>query len=177
MSAHSSRMQYDYPAYAEALKRSTDPLKYYLYPGYGYNCNECFPSAGVVDTHAGNISNKHAIDIDSIMSGRTVLNSKANDFSQPTPLNYQTSTYPLCNRFIEPEYSRFTHPIQNYRGMYPDRFYPLIQDPQCNIFWNFEVNSQLEAKDNHLAIFQIPLDPMISGLTSPQNLTLGPKMN
>jgi hypothetical protein len=157
-SAHSSRMQYDYPAYQEAVKRSTDPFLYRLYPGYGYNCNTCFPPFGPYNTHGVNVTYKNVIDVDSILSGRTVLNSKANEFSQPTPLDYNTVKSPECNRFIETEYSRYTHPIQNYRGIWPDRFYPLNQDPQCHIFWNFEVNTKLEAKDNFRATFQIPVE-------------------
>jgi hypothetical protein len=160
MSSHFSRMKYDLPAYQEAIERSTNPLKYNLYPGYGYHCNTCFPASGPVGTHGVNIdfTHKHVIDVDSILSGRTVLNSKANEFSYPTPLNYKTQKVGECDRFIETEYSRYTHPIQNYRGLYPDRFYPLKQDPQCHIFWNFEVNTKLQAKDNHRAIFQVPVE-------------------
>ena len=35
--------------------------------------------------------------------------------------------------------------------------YPLY-DPQCNIFENFQVNTRLQAKDNHRATWQVPLD-------------------
>lgn len=173
-SSHSSRMRYDYPAYEEELQRSTNPLLYNLFPGYGHHCNECFPASGPMNTHGVNVVYGKEIDVDSIMSGRTVLNSKANDFSQPTPLNYNTKKSPECDKYIETEYSRFTHPIQNYRGLYPDRFYPLNQDPQCHIFWNFEVNSKLQAKDNHRALFQIPLE---NGDDLVPNDRLGKKKN
>jgi hypothetical protein len=35
--------------------------------------------------------------------------------------------------------------------------YPL-QDPQCQIFENFSINTKLQAKDNHRTIWQVPLN-------------------
>jgi hypothetical protein len=157
--SHSSKLRYDPAAYKEAVERSTGPLNYRVFPPYGYNCGECFRPYGLVGTSGVSAALGNSVDVDSILSGRTVLNSKANDFSQPTPLTgYKTFNRTDCSPFLETEYSRYTHPIQDYKGLYPDRFYPLQHDPQCHIFEDFAVNTKLQAKDNHYAAYQIPLE-------------------
>ncbi len=52
------------------------------------------------------------------------------------------------NRYLDPITSRLTNPAFNYKEAPIDRFYNLNQNPQDNIFWNFAVNTDLEAKDN-----------------------------
>jgi len=61
--------------------------------------------------------------------------------------------------------SRLTHPRHNYRGMTIDWFFqPRVgdRDEQCNIFWPFEENTRLTAKDNYRPDVPIPMNPEMS---------------
>jgi hypothetical protein len=71
--------------------------------------------------------------------------------------------------FLESENTRHTHPSYDVRGLNtPDLGlgYPL-HDPQCQIFEPFQVNTRLQAKDNHKAVWQIPIDQ--TALMPPRN--------
>ena len=54
-----------------------------------------------------------------------------------------------CGDFLDEQDTRFTHPLNNYRGMNIDRFEHLPIDPQCNIYYNNSINSRLVAKDTY----------------------------
>ena len=58
-----------------------------------------------------------------------------------------------------------------YKGIKQDRFQPLYQDPQCNIFWDFAINSRQQAKDNFRTPWQVP----IGQSDDLPNVRLGPK--
>ena len=159
MSSHSSRLPYDQAAYEEKVRISTDPAQYRLDPNYAVNCGRCFAPYGPRGIKQAFSAPGFGIDIDSIMSNRTVINTKSARHKYPTSLEGFTVYQPGdCDPFLESEYSRFTDPIQKYRGLTRDPFYPLNHDPQCHIFWDFSVNTRLQAKDNHKAIFQTPLN-------------------
>jgi hypothetical protein len=156
-----THLRYDPEAYAEEINRSTDPLLYRLDPNFAVNCNKCFapygPRAG---QQASDVIGQQT-DIDSILRGISKINTKSNRQQMPTPVD----DYHLLNRFncsdnLESEYTRYTYPSFDIRGLNVRdlRFdYPLF-DPQCQIFENFEVNTKLQAKDNHRAIWQTPLN-------------------
>jgi len=55
----------------------------------------------------------------------------------------------ICNDFLDPIDTHLTHPPQNYRGMPINRFFNLPRHAQSNIFYDFAVNTKLEAKDNY----------------------------
>ena len=159
MSAYSSRQKYDQQAIVEATERSTGVGNYYLNPENGFNCNTCFPLYGPLGgTRGAATTPGHVIDVDSILRGYTKIHSKSNEQQIPDSLaGYELFMPADCSPFVETEYSRFTNPVQNYRGLTRDPFYELNQDPQCNIFWNFEQNTQLAARDNHITDWRIPI--------------------
>jgi hypothetical protein len=90
-------------------------------------------------------------DIDSIMKNLNVKASRDKRGMVNTIDVFKFKTYDtkLCDRGLDPLSSIATYPKQLYREMSINRFYDLNKNPQVNIFWNWAVNSQLEAKDNY----------------------------
>lgn len=160
MSGNFTHLKYDQAAFKEQIKRSTDPLIYKLDPNYNTNYNKCFsanyPRNG---NDVPDIIGKK-IDVDSILRGYNKINTKSNEQEKLPPLSmFKTEIVNDCPSNIETEYTRHTNPsfdrslnVHDLRLEYP------LHDPQCQIFENFEINTRLEAKDNHKATWQIPLN-------------------
>jgi len=161
MAGKFTNLKYDQQAYNEKLKRSTDPLTYKLDPNYSVNCNACFAPYGPRNGHANVIAPEDKIDIDSILKGINKISSKSNIHNAPESFDHYKTLVPNeCSTALETEYSRYTHPIFDIKGLNTRDMrlgYPL-HDPQCQIFENFEVNTRLQSKDDHKAIWQIPLN-------------------
>ena len=121
-----SRINYDECAYDLKLDRSTAPGTYRLFPGYADNCDKCYPY------HAPLNSKEHAsmargncetgfgklADVESHITNRKNYLEKCNktgknDSYKKFPVHHKQ----LCNRTLEGEDTRFTHPLDNYRGM------------------------------------------------------------
>jgi hypothetical protein len=159
MSSYSSRQHYDYKATIEATDRSTKQGLYRLNTDNGYNCNTCYAPFGPYGVKGAPTALSNAIDVDSILRGYTKIHSKSNEDQMPDSLDPYHNVAPKdCSPFIEPEYSRFTNPIQTYRGITRDPFYRLHHDPQCHVFWNFSENTQLTARDSHIPEWRVPLE-------------------
>lgn len=154
-------LKYDKDAYNEELRRSTQPLSYRLDPNYVVNCNRCFAPYGPRNGQDDAIAVGEQIDVDSILRGFNNINTKSNKEQEPKSIKQFKTFIPNdCSPFLEPEYTRFTYPAYDIKGLnVPDLnlSYPL-QDPQCQIFENFEVNTRLQEKDNFRAVWQVPLD-------------------
>lgn len=161
MAGNFTRLDYDRDAYNDKIVRTTGPSNYRLDPNYAINCNRCFSPYGARNGHENAVAVGDKIDVDSILRGVNNINTKSNTQQAPKPLTqYQTYIPKDCSNILETEYSRFTNPSFDIKGLnVPDmRFgYPL-HDPQCQIFENFEVNTRLQSKDNHCSIWQVPLD-------------------
>lgn len=163
MSGNFTHQQYDPIAYTEKLDRSTKAANYYLDPNYAINCNKCFsPHGAFREGQVENIAKQ--IDVDSILRGIHKINSKANCFQQPYPLPQimpsETNRNIDCASELDSEYTRYTHPSYDIKGLTVKdmRFDYPIYDPQCHIFEDFQVNTRLQAKDNHKAIWREPMD-------------------
>uniref|UniRef100_A0A6C0LTU2 Uncharacterized protein n=1 Tax=viral metagenome TaxID=1070528 RepID=A0A6C0LTU2_9ZZZZ len=161
MSGRFTRLRYDKEAYDEELIRSTDPMLYRLDPNYGINCKRCFAPYGPRAGAQASDSIGEQIDVDSILRGVSKISTKSNKQQIPDPISgYKLYSHVDCSDELESEYTRYTHPAYDIRGLTVRdlRFdYPL-QDPQCQIFENFEVNTRLQAKDDHRAIWQVPFN-------------------
>ena len=161
MAGKFTKQQYDPEAYNEQLSRSTDPMLYRLDPNHSVNCSPCFAPHGPRGGHDNAVALGNQIDVDSILKGIHKVNSKVNHHQIHNPLDEYTTYVPgECSNALESISSRYTHPSYDIKGLNVRdmRFgYPL-HDPQCQIFENFEVNTRLQAKDNHKAVWQIPLD-------------------
>jgi hypothetical protein len=134
-------------------------------PDFANNCKKCYTDHGPrgQDMNVSVITNQNLIDVDSLLTNRSKIASDCKDglvtdikFDQ-----YKKYHLPNCNKFMDRHDTRLTHPIHNYRGMTIDWFFePRVgnRDEQCNIFWNFEENTRLTAKDSYRPDVPLPLD-------------------
>lgn len=160
---HSSRESYDLRAYQDKLSESVSPAAYKLNPNQIYNCQSCLsvfgarPSQGAhsFGVSAATLENpaiaQNLVSVESILSGRNVLASKTRSGKlNPIDVNAFKLQHPrTCNSFLDPLATHLTNPPQNYRGISINRFYNLHKPAQANIFWDFAVNTKLEAIDNY----------------------------
>jgi hypothetical protein len=159
MSSYSSRQRYDREATDEFYERSTGGYSYRLDPVYATSCKECYPPFGPRGFRGASTAPGFVIDADSVIRGYTKIHSKSNRQQIPDSVDvFELRNLPDCHPFLETEYSRYTNPIQNYRGLGFDNFYPVNHDPQCHIFWDFSRNTKLEAKDAYITPWQIPME-------------------
>ena len=159
---YSTRLPYDNCAYPDKLLESTGPLNYRLNINQIHNCKRCLNhnGAGPRSTvygfgdstlkKTGYAVQNDLIDVDSIMSNRNVKASKCKR-GHVNPINLTTGkpfNYNTCDSYLHPEYSRLSQPASGYKGLPTNRFFNLLNDPQANIFQDFQKNTRLEAKDN-----------------------------
>ena len=161
----STRKKYDNCSTDLFYKQSTNPLLYRLSPDYANNCQKCYADYGPTgqDMNVSVITNQNLIDVDSLLTNRSKVASDCKD-GLVTDINInQYSKYhlPRCDRFINRNDSRLTHPLHNYRGMTINWFFePRVsnRDEQCNLFWDFAENTRLTAKDNYRPDIPLPID-------------------
>lgn len=160
---HSSRQKYDRCYFPDYLSESVGPMLYKLNPNQINNCEACLsvfgprtssgPQSFGVSTTVGHVTapSQALVDVDSILSNRNVIASRCKDgkVNDIDVTKFQLQHARVCNDFLDPISSLLTNPPQNYRGMSINRFYDLNKNPQANVFYNFAVNTQLEAKDNY----------------------------
>jgi hypothetical protein len=158
----SSRLQYDDSYISDDIEQSTAPILSVLDPNRVKSCSQCFNLNGPRPGHNawGNnipVANpsitpaQQLTDIDSIMKNLNVKASrdKRGMVNNIDVFKFKTYDTKLCDRGLDPLSSIATYPKQLYREMSINRFYDLNINPQTNIYWDWAVNSQLEAKDNY----------------------------
>lgn len=167
---HFSKLKYDKCAYPEDLYDSTSPYTYIMDPDKIYNCNgslmTCGPrssynGAGVsLPTGDGIAAAQQNIDIDSIMSNRNVILSKCKR-GKVNPIDVRkikTKNIPVSNDCLDGQHTKLSDPAMFYRGVPINRFYDLNKDSQANIFYDWAINTSLEAKDNFIPELPKPMD-------------------
>jgi len=165
----STRKLYDECSTNLFYRQSTDPLTYRLLPDYANNCSKCYTDYGPrgQNMNTSVITNENLVDVDSLLTNRRKIASDCKD-GLVTDINfkdYKKYNLPLCDRFMDRNDSRLSHPLHNYRGMTIDWFFePRVnnRDEQCNLFWNFEENTRLTAKDNYRPDIPIPYDQYLT---------------
>lgn len=179
---HSSNLKYDDCYFNNQLHQSTQPLIYKLDTNAIFNEGQFLSTIGPRPSFMGNgvstvinsnyIDRGHPVataqyltDVESILTNRNVHSSSCrNGNMNPANLTKMKCNHLTeYNRFLDPISTHLTHPPIKYREASIDRFYDLNNDPQRNIFWNFAVNTSLEAKDNFkFKMAQIPkYDPSV----------------
>jgi len=166
---HFSNPRYDKCAYPEDLYESTAPYAYIMNTDRIHNCNGCLttfgPRSGLFGAGVSSITGdviaaaQQNVDIDSVMSNRNVPLSKCRR-GKVNPIDVSrisTKNLPVCNDYLDGQHSRMTDPAMFYRGVAINRFYDLNKDPQANIFYDWAVNTSLEAKDNFIPELPVPL--------------------
>jgi hypothetical protein len=160
---HSSRLPYDKCAYDDYLSESVGPIVYKLNPNQINNCNSCLsvfgprtssgPHSYGVSTTVGHVTapSQELVDVESILSNRNVIASRCKDgkVNDIDVTKFKLQHARTCNDFLDPIASHLTNPPANYRGSSINRFYNLPKNPQANIFYDYAVNTKLEAKDNY----------------------------
>jgi len=159
---HSSRLGYDSCAYSDKLEESVGPLGYRLDPNWQENCQQCLSTLGPRSSYMGQgvssavghpiATSQKLVDVESILSNRNVKTSKCRR-DNLNPINvtkFGVQHLRVCNDYLNPLSSRLTYPAANYRDMAVNRFYNLDRNPQTNVFYDFAVNTKLEAKDNFI---------------------------
>lgn len=176
MAGKYTHMRYDEDAYNEEIRRSVDPGNYRLDCNFSINKNKCFSAYGPRNGNPASVAVGYTTDVDSVLRGFSKINSKSNKQQIPDPVSdYYLHDLADCSNVVETEYSRYTNPSYELRGMAVKDMrlgYPL-HDPQCNIFMNFAENTQLKARDNFRADWQIPLESRKSrshSMKNPNNL-------
>jgi hypothetical protein len=157
---HSSRLAYDDATYVDRLRESTDPLLYRVNRTHMYNCDNCLsvlgPRGGGMNPSVSRVNKgglapaQDLADLESIMTNRNVKLSKAKT-GHVNPIDvtkYKLYHNRICNDTLNPENTRLSYPAMMYRETSINRFYDLPQNPQEPIFWDFAVDTKLEAKDN-----------------------------
>lgn len=146
-------INYDQGAYQERLQQSVAPSNYRINADYLANQGMGQPISEEP------ISER--IDVDSLLRGITQCRSRETAKRVPrTARHAPQRTYKERSGPLEPEMTRMSNPSNNLRGIVVDDYhydFPL-RDPQCNIFDHRPINSRQEARDNHRAIMQEPMD-------------------
>jgi hypothetical protein len=166
---HFSNPKYDKCAYPEDLYESTAPYAYVMNPDRIHNCNGGLSVFGPRGSYLGaGVSSptgdviaaaQQNVDIDSIMSNRNVPLSKCKR-GKVNPIDVtriKTKNVPVINDYLDGQHSKMTDPAMFYRGAPINRFYDLNKDPQANIFYDWAVNTSLEARDNFVPELPVPL--------------------
>ena len=180
---YSSNIRYDPEYIQDDINQSTAPILSILDPNRVKNCNQCLSLNGPRAGHNGwgnsiPIQNpsitpaQDLVDIDSIMSNRNVKYDKSKKgFVNPIDVfQFNTFNSNVCNKDLDPLSSTLTYPKQLYREMSINRFYDLNINPQVNIYYDWGVNTKLEAKDN----YDSPYPFSINDLNNPGDLSLPP---
>jgi hypothetical protein len=156
----STRLAYDDCAYPDRLSESVGPLSYRLSEYQIHNCDGCLSTMGPrsgfkghgVSTLNGNrpATSQSLVDLESILSNRNVKTSKCKTghVNEVDVTAFDLQHPAICNDYLNPQSSRLSYPVANYRDMSVNRFQNLPHNPQTNIFWDFSSNTRLEAKDN-----------------------------
>ena len=157
-----NRIKYDQCAYDLKMDRSTLPGDYRLYSSYAENCNQCYSSDGPINAKSdvslprdsNDLSYTNLADIENNLSWRRKKLSDCND-----PLDNLDDKIlrnkPVCNNKLISQDTRFTNPIDDYRGMSLTSYMVnpyLPVNPQCVIQNNddkYGLNSRLYVKDNY----------------------------
>lgn len=167
---HSSRLGYDEDAYSDRSDESAAVLRHVLSPDQMYNCSGCLsvdgPRSGPMGRSVrmykkgrnGPATSQELVDVETVLSNRNVRISKAkrSGVNPINPEDYESVDASYCDRYLDTDYSRIMNPPSSYRNMSINRFYPLIRNPQDNIFWDFASNTTLEAKDNFRPTAPVP---------------------
>lgn len=165
---HSSRAIYDDDYYDGYIRESTGPINHRISTDRIYNCNGCLETGAWGPSNYGvstvlaetrHAESQYLTDIDSILSNRNVKLSKSTR-AKNNPIDVtKMKLYDkkVCGRKMNPENTLLSYPKSSYRGMGINRFYDTIHNAQDVVFWDFAVNTRLEAKDNFIPEYPVPM--------------------
>ena len=149
-----NRNKYDNHTYDEEIDRSTNPLYYRVNNCFSNSVNECYPYNGITNKKNKKFDADKA-DIESELTNRNLPSNYSNKIGKNDKYLKlkQKETLKNCTKNMEVEDTRFTHPIDNYRGMSTTEYNlsPYLHvNPQNNInYWRDGINSRLVVRDSY----------------------------
>ncbi|AYV79391.1 MAG: hypothetical protein Faunusvirus12_4 [Faunusvirus sp.] len=173
-----TRVHYDSCAYDEILKQTQEPGRYKLYSGQVGNCQPCAAPNGPRNNRLYNSSETQTVkrddnveytplvEVESLLSNRSYPNSRCMAPNTLKEKDAKLSAFAkgpkpdICNIELQSEDTRLTHPLDNYRGIRPDRFEWPIIDPVEFIYWLKDdssrrdgTNTRLDVKDSFKKLY------------------------
>lgn len=157
-----NRTKYDNSAYDLEIDRSIAPGDYRLYAPFAENCDQCFSYTGPIGAKSDvslvkksmDLCFKDMADTESQLSWRNNKLGKNNE--QTNPLEGKNVEHkPVCSTKLTSEDTRFTHPLDNYRGMSLTDLMiePYLHvNPQCHVQESGDrigLNSRSYSKDTY----------------------------
>ena len=144
-----NRINYDDCAYDLKLNRSVGPGNYRLSSDFADSCNKCYPynEPSTSNNHASLVRENNDYGFGNITEAESMLTNRVNhlekcnkhgknDYYNKMKLTHK----PLCDKTLEAQDTRFTNPLDQYRGMSLTNFHftPYLHvNPQCFIQTNF----------------------------------------
>jgi hypothetical protein len=188
-----TRIQYDNCAYAEKINNSQKSMYYKLYNGQSEQCKPCVASYGPRNNrlhHSSEIttvSRETPLDlgliteVESLLSNRSYPNSRCMttrtlEEKQNKLKNIKMGLTPVeCDTLLRSSDTRLDLPVDNFRGIYVDRWeYPIINPVNWVYEWsekegNIQIgrNTKLGVRDMYKTQLPNPL-PLTA---MPQNYT------
>ena len=159
-----SRLPYDKCAYSQKLQRSVTPGDYRLYSGYGENCKKCLPLNAPINSNNGASSVRRLgktdfgvlVNAESHLTNRTVPSSLCDEkASDNEHKKMKVHHKPICAETVSTVDTRFTHPVDSYRGLSLTNFHMnphLHVNPQNNVQCDSQregFHSRVWVKDNY----------------------------
>jgi hypothetical protein len=156
-----NRIKYDNTAFDLQMKRSTDLGDYRLFAPFAENCEQCISENGPVGSKSDVSLVKKPMDltfgdmaeVECALGWRNTKLTKSNQGLES--LNKELNHKPSCSKKLSTEDTRFTNPIDNFRGMSLTKFMiepHLHVNPQCHIQedgFRSGLNSRLKCKDSY----------------------------
>lgn len=161
-----SRTKYDKCECSQEIERSVAPGNYKLFPGFADNCNKCNSMCTPINSNVESSTARSnceegfgsVVEVESDLTNRNNVLNNCNKNKKIKKVKMYTNK--PCNSFLEGEDTRFTNPIDNYRGMSltPYFFEPYLHvNPQCNVSKVNPFPSRLLI-DEYVAPIQNPWD-------------------
>lgn len=162
-----SRIKYDECNYKQHVKRSTNIGDYRLFIGANESINQCYSKNGPIGSKADvsmprngkNLDFALKADAESHLTNRILPHGECNDIGKNNKYKTLSKNFvnnENCNRELNSVDTRFTHPLDSYRGMNTSEysFNPYLPvNPQCQYYTERNgTHSRLIVKDT----FEIP---------------------
>ena len=153
-----SRNNYDSCAYDLKIKRSTDQGDYRLYSNFAENINPSYSYNGPIGSKSDvsiikNLNETCFGNMAEIESDLSWRNNKLDRCNDKKFNKFPVIDKPICASNLATQDTRFTNPIDNYRGMSLTNYMLtpyLFTNPQCYIQDTRDLvgsNTRLESKD------------------------------
>ena len=149
-----NRNKYDNFTYDEQIEKSTNTLYYRVNECFANNTKECFALNGLKNQRNKGIDGVK-VEIESELTNRNLPSNYSKKIGKNNKYLKLKSKENLknCSKDIQVEDTRFTHPIDNYRGMSTSEYNmnPYLHvNPQNNInYWRDGINSRLVVRDTY----------------------------